>query len=303
MDKNLHMHELTLNKLMEHTISHLVIIESIENEAEAYLEAEVILSYLFQTEFINLRVDFKKYRHAFDKEKLNRILIRRISGEPLAYITSVKHFYDLILSVGHGVLVPRSETELLIDEGINQINILKKTKEEINVVDVGTGSGAIIISIAKNITNVEKINLFAIDNSKHAIKYCKQNIKKYALEDKITVIHSDLLTKFHITPHIIFANLPYIDESDMFSLQKEIRNAEPSNALNGDKDGLAIIIKLLKQLSGILNPKMIAIILEIGINQDDQIKRIVKEYIPNSNLSFINDYQGIKRVAVIKNKN
>ena len=279
MDKNLHVHELTLNKLMEHTISHLVIIESIANETEAYLEAEVILSYLFQTEFINLRVDFKKY------------------------ITSVKHFYDLILSVGHGVLVPRSETELLIDEGINQINILKKTKEEINVVDVGTGSGAIIISIAKNITNVEKINLFAIDNSKHAIKYCKQNIKKYALEDKITVIHSDLLTKFHITPHIIFANLPYIDENDMFSLQKEIRNAEPSNALNGGKDGLAIIIKLLKQLSGILNPKMIAIILEIGINQDDQIKRIVKEYIPNSNLSFINDYQGIKRVAVIKNKN
>ena len=167
------MHEVTINKLMEHTISHLVIIESIENETEAYLEAEVILSYLFQTEFINLRGDFKKYRHSFDKEKLNRILIRRIIGEPLAYITSVKHFYDLILSVGHGVLVPRSETELLVDEGINQINILKKTKEEINVVDEGTGSGAIIISIAKNITNVEKINFKWVES---------ENVYKYWLE-------------------------------------------------------------------------------------------------------------------------
>ena len=303
MDKNLHMHELTLNRLMEHTFSHLVIIESIVDETEAYLEAEVILSYLFQTEFINLRVDFKKYRHVFDNEKLNRILIRRISGEPLAYIASIKHFYDLILSVGHGVLVPRNETELIVDEGINQINIMQKNNKEINVVDVGTGSGAIIISVAKNITNGEKINFFALDNSKNAIKYCKQNIKKYVLEDKITVIHSDLLTKFHITPHIIFANLPYIDKDEMHGLQKEIRYAEPSNALNGGKDGLAIIIKLLKQLSEIINPKLFRIILEIGINHDVQIKRIVKEFIPNSNLSFINDYQGIKRVAVIKNKN
>ena len=95
-----------------------------------------------------------------------------------------------------------------------------------------------------------------------------------------------MLTKFHTTPHIIFANLPYIDKDEMHGLQKEIRYAEPSNALNGGKDGLAIIIKLLKQLSEIINPKLFRIILEIGINHDAQIKRIVKEFIPNSNLSF-----------------
>ena len=103
MDKNFEMHELTLNKLMKYTISHLAIIESITNETEAYLEAELILNHLFKTEFINLRVDFAKHKHLFDIKKLNRILIRRISGEPLAYITSEKYFYDLSHSVGYGV--------------------------------------------------------------------------------------------------------------------------------------------------------------------------------------------------------
>ena len=303
MDKNLEIHELTLNKLMKYAISQLAIIESIEDDTEAYLESQLILSYLFQTAFINLRVNFAKYKNSFDLKKLNRLLIRRISGEPLAYITSEKYFYDLTFSVGYGVLIPRAETELLVEHGIKELNKMQIDTDKINVVDIGTGSGAIIVSIAKNTKVNSSVNFFAIDNSDYALNFCRENIKKYNLDERVTVIKSDLLDEFHLTPHLIFANLPYIEDSDMPELQKEIRISEPSNALNGGKDGLEIISGLLKQLSESIDLNKCTIILEIGINQDKNLKKIIDALLPKFNLKFINDYQKIKRIAVIKNKN
>jgi release factor glutamine methyltransferase len=180
---------------------------------------------------------------------------------------------------------------------------MNKDGDKINVVDIGTGSGAIVIGVAKNTKKNSKINFFAIDNSEYAIKFCKQNIRKYMLDDRITIIKSDLLNKFHLTPHLIFANLPYIEKNDIANLQKEIRIAEPSNALNGGKDGLEIISKLLKQLSTIIDPNTCTIMLEIGVNQDKKLLKIIESKLPNFNVRFINDYQKIKRIAVIQNKN
>ena len=303
MDKKLEMHELTLNTLMKYTMSHLMIIESITDETEAYIESELILSHIFEAEFIDLRIDFTKYIHIFDIKKLNRILIRRISGEPLAYIISVKYFWNHPFSVGYGVLIPRNETELLVEYGILEIKKIMHDKNKINVVDVGTGSGAIIISIAKNIKKSSNINFFAIDNSEYALRFCRENVKKSFLDDKIDIISSNLLDELHVTPHLIFANLPYIDRDNMSNLQKEIRLAEPREALDGGTDGIELIVELLKQLSVSSNRSFCTIMLEIGIDQDKKLKHIINKIMPGFKLSFIHDYQEIKRIAVIRSRN
>ena len=290
-----------LTDILSYVIAHLLTIESIDTVNEAYIEAEIIISFVFTVKINELRINYNKYKHLFVKEKLNKTLLRRLSGEPIAYIVGNKSFFDFNLIVGYGVLIPRPETEILVEKSLKVINTIQSKKNNLNIVDVGTGSGAIIISLAKMLNPKKNYNFHAVDNSEIAIHYCKKNISKMKLNDKIKISNSDLLDEIHYTPDIIIANLPYIPTNNMVNLQKEVRLTEPNNALDGGKNGLQIIEKLIMQLSQKINYNNYAIILEIEENQEEKLEAILKKYLKIYKLEYTHDLQGIKRIITISN--
>jgi len=290
-----------LSDILSYVISHLLTIKSINTIDEAYIEAEIIISFIFTIKINELRINYDKYRHLFIKEKLNKVLLRRLSGEPLAYIIGYKPFFNHNFIVGYGVLIPRPETEILVEASLKAIKAIEINKKKLNIIDIGTGSGAIIISLAKMLKSKKNYSFHAIDNSEIAIEYCKKNISKMKLNKQINIINSDLLEKFHDIPDIIIANLPYIPKKNMTTLQKEIRLSEPKNALDGGKNGLEIIEKLILQLSQKINYESYAIILEIEQNQDKELEIILKKYLKSYKTRYTNDLQGFKRVITVSN--
>jgi release factor glutamine methyltransferase len=302
MSKNkLHNNKLKLTDLLSYVIAHLLTIESIRTVDEAYIEAEIIISFVFTVKINELRMNFDKYKHLFKQEKLNKTLLKRLSGEPIAYIVGTKPFFDFNLIVGYGVLIPRPETEILVEKSLKVIDGFQSKKNNLNIVDVGTGSGAIIISLAKMLNPKKNYKFYAIDNSEIAIKYCKKNILKMELNQKINISKSDLLEQFQDAPDVTIANLPYIPTKNIMNLQKEVRLTEPKNALDGGKDGLQIIERLIMQLSQKINYDNYAIILEIEENQEEKLEAILKKYLKIYKIEYTHDLQDTKRVITISN--
>jgi len=181
--------------------------------------------------------------------KIESFIHRRAKHEPLAYILGHKEFYGLTFKVTPDTLIPRPETELLVEE---TLKILQTTNHELQtIIDIGTGSGNIIISIAKNY-KLKTTNYIAIDVSKKALGVAKQNAKLNKVSKKIKFVHGNLLDKIENTNNsIIIANLPYLDK-DWKNLLKSSDSAglkfEPATALYGGKDGLDFYRELAEQI-------------------------------------------------------
>lgn len=222
-------------------------------------------------------------------------------GYSVAAILGHKEFRGLDFYVNKNVLIPRPETELMVENAIEE---MKKINKEIILVDVGTGSGCIPISILKSgIPN--KISTYALDISGEALRIARKNIIRHNV--KINLIHSNLLTSFlssssflsSLSLHhfIITANLPYLTESQ-FKSEKSIQK-EPKKALISDnKDGLEIYEKLLKQIQQLKNEK--TIFLEIDPSQSGAINFLVSKYLPNAKSEIQKDLSGQDRLVVIR---
>ncbi len=192
---------------------------------------------------------------------IDKLIERRKTGEPIAYILKNKDFFGLEFYVNKNVLIPRPETEILCEVCIKYINSNSYT-----VYDIGTGSGCIAVSIAKGCPNTK---IFAIDICDKALSVAKKNTKLHQCEKQIKLIRSDLFS--NITPEkdsVIVANLPYIETS--YKLPRSV-SFEPKKALYGGIDGLFIYKKLLSQISK-FQPK--AIFLEISDQQADPLIRL-----------------------------
>jgi release factor glutamine methyltransferase len=233
------------------------------------LDAEIILSSIIgvSREFllVNNNLDIprkivKKYYSAIN---------RRINREPVAYIVGKKEFWSQNFVVNNSTLVPRPETEILI---YKLINFYKNKK--INILDIGTGSGCILLSILKELSSSRGIG---IDVSSKAIKIAKLNSKNLnlSLRSKFKVFD---LRKFNIGKYdLIVSNPPYIPLRDIKNLTKDITNYEPLVALNGGYDGLDLINKVIYKSSTLLKTNgMLA--LEIGNNQYRKVSNILKKY-------------------------
>ena len=202
-------------------------------------------------------------------------------------------------------MIPRPETELLVELALEKI---KKTKYDA-VIDVGTGSGNIIISIAKNIPDKirKKINFYAIDISKESLQVAKTNAKKYKLDKKIKFIESDLLeyflkNKIKNKNILIIANLPYVSAA-IYKKNKNNLKHEPKQALISNNRGLNHYARLIREISKI-NKKCymfrVTCFIEISPEQKPEIGRIIKEYLPKAKLKFSKDLAGKWRIANIE---
>jgi release factor glutamine methyltransferase len=219
---------------------------------------------------------------------------RRGSGEPLQYILGHQEFWSIDLKVDPRVLIPRPETERLVEESLS---ILAKisSKKIPSVLELGTGSGAIAISLAKEVKN---IFLVATDLSGDALMVAKENAKQAGVSDKIGFVKGDLLNPFHPgeTFDLILSNPPYISDSEIRDLSREVRDHEPLIALNGGKDGLEFYRKLISQAPSYLE-KEGWFLLEVGSNQASSVSEMVEAGGGFQRPERVKDLSGIERVV------
>lgn len=254
-------------------------------------EAEIIFSHILNKDRLSLYLDFNEIVDEEETEKIIHIVKRRIyNREPVQYIFGSTFFYGYLFKVSPSVLIPRKETELLVEEVIE----LAKNFEHPKILDLCTGSGAIAISLAKVL---EKAEITASDISEEALKIAKEN----AILNKVNInfIQSDLFNNINNnTFDIVVSNPPYVSEEEYNLLNDEIKKYEPKIALLAGNDGLLFYKKIIKNISNYLK-KNSRLALEIGYNQLELIKSILKEN-DFEIVKVIKDYQGINRVIIVR---
>lgn len=215
---------------------------------------------------------------------------QRLKNEPVAYLINNKEFYGLNFYVDKNVLIPRPETEVLVDEIFKHIRIANH-ESRITICDIGTGSGCIAITLKKYLP---KAKVYASDISKKALAVAKKNARK--LKVKILNKQGDLLKPLKkIKINIIAANLPYLTPRQM---KEESIQAEPKLALSGGKDGLDLYKELLNQVKEYAQKPLI--FLEIDPRQAMKIRRLIKKKLPQAVIEIKKDLSGRNRIAIIR---
>lgn len=222
------------------------------------------------------------------------LVTRAAAHEPFAYIVGRRAFYDLDLMVTPDVLIPRPETELLLERALEWA----KDHPAMQVVDVGTGSGALAIAFARHVPHA---TVHAVDMSEGALSVALQNADTYGLAERIQFHHGDLLDGFlgrSLKFDIVMANLPYIPSEVIDTLDSNVRDHEPRLALDGGADGLDLVRRLLSQVREVCHPHAL-ILLEIGAEQGQATLEIAKSIQP-AHAEVIKDYAQHDRIVEIQ---
>lgn len=223
--------------------------------------------------------------------RLNQLLDRLISGTPLPYLTGKQPFFGLDFSVNPQVLIPRPETEMLVAAALD---FIRKRGAQVIAADVGTGSGCIAISLAKNQPGLK---VLAGDISLDAVLAAKQNASTHLIGQAITLWVGDLLSAIHQQFDCICANLPYIPNSRLPVL--EVSKHEPISALDGGEDGFSLIERLLEQSASRLKPGG-GLFLEIDDTHAGRISQSAEVLFPLSSITIEKDYAGLNRLAIVR---
>lgn len=298
----------TIKQILENSLQKLTKISETPQ-----LDAEILLSHTLKKsrETILAHPEYKISK--IQATKYKKFINRRLKNEPIAYILGKKEFYGLNFKVTRDTLIPRPETEHLVDAVISNSQLVTSKNKKVTIIDVGTGSGNIIISIAKEIKKNKLLHascfmLYGIDFSKKALLIAKQNAKENKVVRKIKFLHSDLLNYFlkaksykpKANKLIIVANLPYVSGKIYSNVSPDIKKFEPKTALYSAKDGLAHYEKLLKQIKKIKNNcSMLHVLcfMEISPEQKTKIGKLIKKYLPESKVDFSKDLSGKWRIA------
>jgi release factor glutamine methyltransferase len=261
----------------------------------AYLDAQVILAYVLNVDRSWL---FAHHDYKLTSEQATMytdLIVRRMNHEPVAYLVGRKEFYGLEFVVDRRVLIPRPETELLVDAVLDQIDL--RDHVPLRIADVGTGSGAIALSIAANEPNAI---LYAIDVSTDALEVARSNAQCLDERKQVTLLHGDLLTPLPERVDIIVANLPYISSPVYPTLDSDVRDYEPQLALVAGPEGLDAMARLLRQAPQYLHANGV-IYLEIGYDQGAAVLALVKSLLPqNRGVTLRQDYSGRDRLVTIE---
>lgn len=257
--------------------------------AEPRREANSLLSFALGKDKTFLIVHLEYELSENERVTFQKILDRRAKREPLQYIRGEQEFYGLDFMLTPDVLIPRPETELLVEAAIE----ILKTKENPRFGEIGTGSGCILISILHEIKNAMAIGA---DISENALEVTKINAEKNAVADRLKIIKSDVFENFGNEKFdLIVSNPPYISIEDFENLQSEVKNFEPKNALTDGGNGLSIIEKIISDAPEFLKPGCF-LLMEIGFDQSEQVEEMFDLQIWWS-VEFLQDLQGIRRTV------
>lgn len=265
--------------------------------SEPVLEVVLLLSNLLNVDETYIYTyGEKEVPKAIEEEFLEKIILRK-KGYPLQYILEEVEFMGLKFYVNEGVLIPRQDTEILVEY---ILNIMEKEREY-TIVELGTGSGCISLSLAYYFKG--KIFIYAVDIEDEALKIAKKNLEKLNLEKKVRILKGDLFKgienlNLEEKVDIIVSNPPYIPSKTINSLQEEVKKHEPIKALDGGEDGLDFYRRIVPESKKYLN-KTGLLVLEIGYDQGEKVSNIFKAE-GYRDIEIIKDLQGHDRVVVGK---
>jgi release factor glutamine methyltransferase len=233
-----------------------------------------------------------------------RALVARCAGgEPMAYVVGHTEFYGLDFATDRRALIPRPETEHLVELALARIRAIPTQPTlsstgslKMPVVDVGTGTGCVVISLATKLPNWRFI---ATDISADALALAQENAKRHGVSGRIQFLRGDLLAPVPMRVDGAIANLPYVTTSEWQQLPRHIREHEPRAALDGGRDGLDLIRKLFSQVAQRVKPDG-WLLLEIGATQGQAVSELVRQTFPLAAINLHRDYAGLTRVAEIQ---
>jgi release factor glutamine methyltransferase len=257
---------------------------------DPYLESEVLLRNLLHIDRASLFVNIDTELNPQKEIEYRQWIQRRQKGEPLAYIVRNREFYKLDFYVDSRVLIPRPETELLVEEAIK----ISQNHPVKTIADIGTGSGAISVSLA---VNLPEVMFYATDVSSLSLEVAKTNCLKHGVAERVSLFEGDLLDPLPEPVDILIANLPYVKKADM--VQMPSAKFEPALALDGGDNGLDQIFRLGKQLG----PKIKSggcVLMEIGLGQSQITADFLRRLFPFATIDILADLAGIERVVRMK---
>jgi len=265
-----------------------------EGLATPRLDAEVLLSAALKVDRVGLYTHFDQPLLPEELTRFKEMIRRRLKREPVAYIVGWREFWSLSFKVTRDVLIPRPETEVLVSEALALIPSISKGNHELQVLEIGTGSGAVSIALAKELAAG---SITATDVSEKALAVAEENAVTNGVRESIRFLKGDLFSPLKSGErfHLIVTNPPYISREEWSDLVPEVRDFEPTLALDGGKDGLDFYRRALSQISEFLSPGG-WFLGEIGKGQEEKIIVIAGQNPAFEDFAFVPDLAGIKRV-------
>jgi release factor glutamine methyltransferase len=251
-------------------------------------DAELLLAHLLGWDQAALLTRPERVLTPAEADQFESMLSRRLASEPVQYIIGVQEFFGLPFEVSPAVLIPRPETEHLVEAVLERFG----RESSPRIVDVGTGSGAIAVALAHAIPRTQ---VTAVDLSSAALEVARRNADLNGVSDRVTLLQSDLLAAVESENfEVVVSNPPYIAEGEV--LEPQVLNYEPRSALYAGPTGLEIYERLIPQARRVLKPQG-WLMLEIGYGQSPALLKLLRDW---NEVSFLNDLQGIPRVVQAK---
>jgi release factor glutamine methyltransferase len=267
---------------------------SVNGIEDSYIEARMLLGHITKLPRVQIYTQTEQMLSQEQERNLYKLIERRLCREPIAYITNRREFYGIDFYVDSRTLIPRPETELLVDTAL-ELSKNTCTPSPPLIADIGTGCGAIAISLA---LNLPQSKIYATDISHSALEVARLNCEHHKVTRQITILQGNLLEPVPEQVDLIVANLPYVRSSELGNLSPEITGFEPRTAIDGGENGLEYISQLLEQAGGKINPQG-CLLLEIGQNQEQEVMHLIHSHLNKVSFTFIPDLNGINRVVKI----
>jgi release factor glutamine methyltransferase len=268
------------------------------DQVNASLDAQILLSHTLHVERSALYAYPERTLTPELEQQFLTLIERRSHGEPVAYLTGHKEFYGLDFLVDKRVLIPRPETELLVEVALKVCRQMLAAGRRPIVADIGTGSGIIPVTLA--VLEPGLPYLYASDISTDALEVAYLNCQRHHVEDRVRLLHGDLLAPLPEPVDILTANLPYVGTDEIDELPHDVRAYEPRLALFSGPDGLDLLHRFFTGLHE--SRKLVqgaVVLLEIGYRQREPLTRLLHEIWPEATISFIKDYAGWDRVLQV----
>lgn len=268
------------------------------NVPEPRTSAEVLLAHVLAEDRLFLYLNYDRPMETKELATYRACIKRRLQGEPNQYITGLQEFWSLPLHVSPDVLIPRPETEVLVEA---VLEFLDKADSNLDILDLGTGSGAIAIALARELPATR---IVATDFSMAALRLAQENAESHQVDERIFLVQADMfaalpgvLQKFKV----VVTNPPYVSDAEMLELPREVREFEPHYALEGGPEGLEVIRRIIAEAPTVLSGTG-ALFMEIGADQAESISALVTDSQHYKNYRIVKDYSGLDRVLVAVKK-
>ena len=262
---------------------------------DADIEAQVLLRNALGIDRATFHVSLDCELNDEDAEAFERTVARRIEGEPLSYITGHREFYGLDFVVTPEVLVPRQETEFLVEAVLEYARSRAEDEDALTIADIGTGSGCIAVAVDHHLLNA---TVYATDVSQEALHVAEGNVRRHGLEGRIHLRHGDLFEALDGPVDVVVSNPPYLSTDEAVGLPPDVQR-EPGVALVAGADGMDVLRRLVVGAREYVRPGGL-LALEIDPRRLEAVERLARGHFPDGEIKVVRDHAGLERVVTVR---